>query len=501
MKSKNDWLPGCYRNLPIKTGESLPGYLLRLAEANGYAGIRHLLLATDLWESTSGYSFRLRTRPELLTTLGRMAIGDPRHLENHDAKELKKSAAFIFRGCTIDTDAILHDRAQVCPLCLGEDGIVKEEFELATVTVCSTHRVQLIDECPACRHPLDWKRSHLMACERCGADFRSNTVIAVDAQVCEVADDFAALAPFRIAGLNGKTETEEWDMMFRVFKALALSDSDWASMKWPKWVVQLLPVNARHEIVKQLAQVRQSGSYLLSGLQGKVQSALAPLTAIPRPFVLENCALKLLTDAWLPRELAEALCSTQPVPREISGAELFHGRPPSLRTPEEMLLFLATDWKTVQGLIARKILGELIDSDLGYDIDELLAAQQFLHTGALTLSELAIVVGVPLDWEDLVHSSLIRPWNPRNPSDMRVAVDDVLLIQQRLTENWSANGRPDRAIKLRDIAMRTERPFQTVSEAVMLASRGELGPYGWTPPYDWGSLMFTEDEGKHLSER
>lgn len=501
MKTEPDWLPGCYRNLPCLPNEALPAYLLRLAEANGYESIAALLRAAgiDTRELNTGYSLRLRTDVEALAVLGRMAVGDPGHLGGHAATPLDGPALFM-RECRVDSDAMLHERAQVCPQCLAEDWYIREELELAPVTVCSTHKVLLVDECPDCGHPLDWKRSSLMACGHCGADLRMATPATVGADVCEVADDFAALAPFRFVTHSGEPVADMWDLMFRVFKALALPDADWASTVWPRRVVQLLSVKARHEIVKLLARARRGGSYFLSDLQEKARSALAPMTAIPRPFVLEQCAVLLLqSEGGITREYAEAMCSSPPLPHAARGSEIFSGRPPSLQTVNEVMSFLATDGETVEGLFAWDVLRKPIDSEHGYDIDELLAAQRFLHLGVLTLPEISAIVGAPLDWDDLIHSNFLRPWNPKNPTDLRVAVGEVVSIQMELTAKWAANDRPSSGILLRDIAMRTERPFQVVSRAVVMALRGDLNPFGWGPPFNWGSLMISEQDSGRLS--
>lgn len=502
MKMERDWLPGCYRNLPCRPGEALPGYLLRLAEANGYESIAALLRAagTNIRGLNTGYTSKLRTDAEALAAIGRMAVGDPGHLSGHAATPLDGPALFL-RECRVDSDAMLHERTQVCPQCLAEDGYIREELELAPVTVCSTHKVVLVDECPDCGHSLDWKRSSLIACGHCGADLRMVTPTPAGADVCEVADDFAALAPFRLVTHSGEPVTDMWDLMFRVFKALALPDADWASTIWPKQVVQLMSVKSRHEIVKLLARARRGGSYFLTELQEKAWSALTPMTAIPRPFLVEQCAVLLLeSEGGITREYAEAMCSSRPLPQAARGAEIFSGRPPSLQTVDEVMSFLATDWETLEGLFARGVLSKPIDNEHGYDIDELLATQRFLHLGVLTLPEISAIVGAPLDWDDLIHSNFLRPWNPKNPSDLRVAVGEVVSIQMELTAKWTANHRPGNGILLRDVAMRTERPFQVVSEAVVLALRGDLNPFGWALPFDWGSLMISEQDGRRLSE-
>ena len=490
-----DWLPGCYLNLAIESGEALPSYLLRLAEANGYAGIGPLLRATGLWTNAGGYSFRLRLRGDLLAAVGRMAVGDANHLRSHVAREME-ARTYQSHGTLIDCDVPLSDSAQVCPQCLGEEGFVRQEFELAPVTVCPTHQAMLLDICQSCATALTWERPSLLHCGHCGADLRLQSTEQADPLVCEVASDFAALAPFRMVAHSGQPLTETWDMMFLVFKALALPGSVVAAGRPPQNVVRSLPVQERHAIAEQLARVRRHGSYFLMELQWRALADLAPLTAIPRPHVVEHCALEFLTTAWLPRELAEAMCSPEhPLPPEPSGAARFHGRPPALYSDRQVLGFLAIDLATLDGLLARGILHRPIEEH-GYDIDELLAAQDFLSKGLLTLAELSSYVGVPLDWEDLGRSPLIKTWNPKNAADRRVAVDDLLLIQKRLTEYCDASFEDGGAVTIGEIARGAEHSFQVVSEVVIRACHGELGRIGWRHPFDWACIVLPRKEAE-----
>lgn len=76
-------------------------------------------------------------------------------------------------------------------------------------------------------------------------------------------------------------------------------------------------------------------------------------------------------------------------------------------------------------------------------------------------------------------------------------VGEVVSIQMELTAKWTAHGRPSSGVALRDLALRTERPSQVVSKAVVLALRGDLSPFGWTP-FDWGNLMISEQGGRLL---
>lgn len=161
MTNRN-YLPGCYANLPLTAGESLLGYLLRLAEANGYAGIRDLLRALR-GPSSRGIAAEvreLRASKELLGQLGRMAVGDEEHCSHFHTLEAGPHAV-IFQGTVMDHDSWLEPSAQLCPHCLDESGIAREEWDLSCVTACEKHRVQLLDTCTACgcHRPAYWSHS------------------------------------------------------------------------------------------------------------------------------------------------------------------------------------------------------------------------------------------------------------------------------------------------------------------------------------------------------
>lgn len=68
---------------------------------------------------------------------------------------------------------------QVCTLCLAEDSTpyLRRHWRFAWHIGCRFHGVQLIDECPACKAPIEPHRlsaedQHLAQCSRCHDDFR-----------------------------------------------------------------------------------------------------------------------------------------------------------------------------------------------------------------------------------------------------------------------------------------------------------------------------------------
>lgn len=144
---------------PPYADESLPGYLVRLTEANGYqlswwlplAGLsRHLFIAG--WESL--------LRPTTDFTRLAQCTG--------------RAVAVFDEWCwlTLAAGALDYHRPQVCGRCLAEAAYCRRVWDEMAVTVCPRHFVRLLDVCPVCQQPLRWRRNLVGVCH-CGADWRS----------------------------------------------------------------------------------------------------------------------------------------------------------------------------------------------------------------------------------------------------------------------------------------------------------------------------------------
>lgn len=490
------FIPGCYRNLPCNPGESLPGYLLRLAEANGYAGIRDLLKMADIRAigSISKVISQLKTSSSDLGMLSSMAVGVLDHLKTHLAQEIADEAVLL-NGCRVDNDAFLVERAQVCPHCLRENGFAFEEWDLAVVTACSRHEVRLNDSCHGCNQPIAWTRRFLNHCGRCGVDFREAPAAPVENSVHDVAGDFAALAPFRLTVYADDQQVHPWDTAFRLFKCLSLTGAHWSGTEWPARHLQTLTIERRHAVTELLAASRHDGSYVLTKFNEFVKNLLAPLGAVPRPGLIQSQAMKLLhSEAGLPREIASAVCSLTPILQEPYAAHTFGGHPPSISSLTVLATFLAVDRETVAGLLANRLLETPLCEHPGFDIDQVLAAQKFLSEGLLTLSEIAAIVGVPLDCHDPFFSELFPVWNRRNLGDLRVTVAHVLDLQSKLCVRWRDSPRPAKPVLLSELAGAGQNPFRTVAKAVTAILSSGIQRLDWGPPFQWASLVIDEHD-------
>jgi hypothetical protein len=490
MKS-NEYIAGCYRNLPIHSGESLPGYLLRLAEGNGYPTIGELLRVADIGRSANLREVILNVRGHgaSLERLAAMAVGEPRHLDAYRLERLGLDAVFM-EECRVSCDALLCDRVSYCPECLSENGFAREVWELAPVTVCTVHKLRMTDECHACGHPVTWRRSQLLACDACGSDYRAAPRDAVCPSVFEVAADFGALAPFRVLLREDVEMNVHWDEMFHVFAALLLPSAAWARREWKSPVICEHPVRIRHEATIALAAIRNPRCYHLADLVLPAFEALRPLMAIPRQDLIHELVYEVLMQpGGLSDEVAVALSGysfEQDLHRK--GASLFSDKPPSLNSHRDVANFLGVDLDTVSVLRELRAIPSRHAQHVGFDIDRLLAAQRFLREGLLTLQELTEIVGVEVQANDLIDVGLLPRWNPRNKFDSRVRLDVVVDLHLQLTGAWHQIRGTSVGARLCELSNDDPDPYRTIACAVGLILSRQITVVGWSAPFSWAAI-------------
>jgi hypothetical protein len=119
--------------------ESILGYRLRLAEANGYPRLR--------WVAAP-----LRTNPE--------AAGAERPGEGG-------GMMFVSGLVSVTLHNVDLRHAKICPSCLGDRLLLPFAWDLTLWVVCPLHGCRLIWLCTRCGRNIDWRREHL---DRCCAD-------------------------------------------------------------------------------------------------------------------------------------------------------------------------------------------------------------------------------------------------------------------------------------------------------------------------------------------
>lgn len=164
--------------------ESTMGFLLRTAETNGYNGISKLLSLAGLKEKE-----RRSSRPPLhkLHHLFGEDAGSSR-LTSLDAR-ISESGRFIaISNHRLPALYFRSKYAGLCPICVQENGYIRNYFELRYAQVCSKHHIRVISKCNACNKLLDWNRRGLTTC-KCGADLSTQASEAInDPAVAVLAD-------------------------------------------------------------------------------------------------------------------------------------------------------------------------------------------------------------------------------------------------------------------------------------------------------------------------
>lgn len=171
-------------------GESLRGYLRRLAIGNGYAGSRELVQAV-------GFKF---TNTALANDIGAIlnALGvSPRNVH------------FASTGQTSRLADQLYERTKyepVCVKCLHDSEHLKQVWSHCLVVACPVHQCMLIDRCPQCQEMLKTTRMGIATCD-CGFDLRyANPTTATPIQSWSSARLVGDMRPIRLVDEIGNED-------------------------------------------------------------------------------------------------------------------------------------------------------------------------------------------------------------------------------------------------------------------------------------------------------
>ncbi len=150
--------------LPVRsapaTGESIQGYLLRLAEANGYR-LPWLLRQAAIPPTYATTPFDAGVAPRVLGAgAGAIAAAAAWPVPN-------RRGLVDMGGHHLPAALLLPGRKRICPACLSGDGIARQFWQLLPAVACVEHESLLMDECPACHRLLDFRDVPLAGC-RCG---------------------------------------------------------------------------------------------------------------------------------------------------------------------------------------------------------------------------------------------------------------------------------------------------------------------------------------------
>jgi hypothetical protein len=201
-----------HRPQPLKD-ESLSGYLLRVAEQNGFATAKWISELASLRRKFAVVRQDLRPMADLLGV-------DVAELERRcywPADWAGDRQMHLFFGQPVPVRALNLLRPRLCPECLRASPHVRQSWDLALTAICPEHRCVLLDACPECGSALSWNRSAVCLCQHCGHDLREAQAPAADAD----AVDLTALLHHQ-AGLNKANAPQEIPAEIAVLPLAAL---------------------------------------------------------------------------------------------------------------------------------------------------------------------------------------------------------------------------------------------------------------------------------------
>ena len=153
----------CVR-LPVRAapavGESLQGYLLRLAEANGYR-VPWIMRCASIPRTYASTPFDLGLTSLVFDTPAD-AIFNAACWPVPGRPGLRRLG-----GQNVPAALVFATRKRVCPACVSSDAIVRQIWQVIPVVACPKHGSLLVDECPACVRPLNFLDVPIGGC-RCG---------------------------------------------------------------------------------------------------------------------------------------------------------------------------------------------------------------------------------------------------------------------------------------------------------------------------------------------
>lgn len=217
------------------SGESWPGYLMRLSACNGHEGIQGIADILGVSATVAIAS----SAPDILVRLGIVV------LDNSGASDARpgKRASLYAAGRSL--------RARVCPRCLGcgQEPFIKSCWDRPFTLTCPIHQILLIEACPACSSPITNLRKKVSACD-CGYQFERAKGQAIDFDVSQMLSALNLQETYAIPAATfacfGKQELKAFILVRRLNE---LSDGTHISSRLSTARFAFLPI---HEIRRAL---------------------------------------------------------------------------------------------------------------------------------------------------------------------------------------------------------------------------------------------------------
>lgn len=163
----------------IAPGESLFGFMARVAERNAYDRSVWLLdgHASRRQFDTATWTAETVAQVASITGIDEAEVASRIYADAGEGTQL-------FFGHALPSEMIVQSAQKstqrYCPACLAASGVHHAIFDLDFVRVCPFHARRVADSCPDCGRPILWGRPSVTRCTLCGGDLTSTATETVD---------------------------------------------------------------------------------------------------------------------------------------------------------------------------------------------------------------------------------------------------------------------------------------------------------------------------------
>jgi hypothetical protein len=173
--------------------ESLSGFVLRLAEANGYDRPSDLFGVPH--GTTSNLNGRYMSKSTAEAVAGLAGLEPDSLVSKAYTGCSERAGRATFYGVELSSSQISAARPKLCPDCLLSRPILQAAWDLALWVVCPYHGCYLINRCQFCGSPIEWERSGVALCHHCGSPLTSVSGETAEEVAVELSLQMATLVP------------------------------------------------------------------------------------------------------------------------------------------------------------------------------------------------------------------------------------------------------------------------------------------------------------------
>jgi hypothetical protein len=470
------------RRLPL-SDESLVGFVLRLADANGLESAGTLLQYVG-----SVVGCRLVTPVDLAANVDALRcleeLADlPQGALERTAMlpvESAASADLRFDGQLVGRRLLRTEGLQFCPNCLQESTHHRRSWLWAHAPVCTLHRSRLASNCHSCGREFHWRGGSLVRCGHCGTDIRTapaGTACSPETVVAASAIQSWANVPFGSSTFQAEiTQHELADVVAALLPPLANTRPEVAQQ-------DSLPRRASDDALSALHQLGQAwtGTHFDSEMVvAAVTRRWYYLHGLKRPGLLESRWRRAARSRQECSRYGPMLTARAAAAFEDETSKASPWRPDRTLAPDKVARALEVS----EPLLARVALAVGISGNPGLRSGYLKSQVERMHTWLQALynvSELDSVLGMDGFTQGLTRIGLLRPFGFGYGHAIGYVPDDIAELYDAIASRVvpCPPGDSDAVC----IGVRAAGNVNTAVELVARVAAGPRAAYGWQPPF------------------